>query len=388
MPPLLNMEAAVFWGNAHGAFSTTHSALFTRPEPQLMNCLLLSRYGRLGASSRMRFYQYFPFLESQLIHVETAALLDDSYIRNLNSGNSTDWASILGSYLKRVRNLARSRRIDLVWVEAEVFPWLPDWGELSLSWRHIPYVVDYDDAAFHRYDLHSVAAVRWLLGHKIDRVMKRAALVVAGNSYLADRARQAGAAHIEILPTVVDLRRYPPSLSHRGSDFVIGWIGSQSTTRYLLPLLEVWRQATSWEGTALRLVGSGELNLPGVTADVMDWSESSEVQAVQNFTVGIMPLQDDAWARGKCGYKLIQYMACGLPVVASPVGVNCEIVEDGVNGYLAADATEWLSALSQLRSQPERCEEFGRAGRKKVEGSYSLEVTGPRLAELLLSAAK
>ena len=164
-----------------------------RPEPQLMNCLLLSRYGRLGASSRMRFYQYLPFLESQRIHVETAALLDDSYIRNLNSGNSTDWASILGSYLKRVRSLARSRRFDLVWVEAEVFPWLPDWGELWLSWRHIPYVVDYDDAAFHRYDLHSLAAVRWLLGHKIDRVMKRAALVVAGNSYLADRARQAGA---------------------------------------------------------------------------------------------------------------------------------------------------------------------------------------------------
>ncbi len=99
-----------------------------RPEPQLMNCLLLSRYGRLGASSRMRFYQYLPFLESQHIHVETAALLDDSYIRNLNSGNSTDWASILGSYLKRVRSLARSRRFDLVWVEAEVFPWLPGLG--------------------------------------------------------------------------------------------------------------------------------------------------------------------------------------------------------------------------------------------------------------------
>ena len=352
-----------------------------------MNCVLLSRYGRLGASSRTRFYQYLPFLKSQGIHVETAALLDDSYIRNLNSGNSTDWASVLGAYLKRVRNLARSSQFDLVWVEAEVFPWLPDWGELWLSWRHIPYVVDYDDAAFHRYDLHSFAAVRWLLGHKIDRVMKHAALVVAGNSYLADRARQAGAAHIEIVPTVVDLGRYPVSLSHRGTNFVIGWIGSQSTTRYLLPLLEVWRQATNWEGTSLRLVGSGELDLSGVAADIMDWSESSEVQAVQSFTVGVMPLQDDPWARGKCGYKLIQYMACGLPVVASPVGVNCEIVEHGLNGYLSTSEAEWLSALSQLHSQPQLREEFGRTGRRKVESTYSLEVTGPRLAELLRSAA-
>ena len=119
----------------------------------------------------------------------------------------------------------------------------------------------------------------------------------------------------------------------------------------------------------------------------MDWSESSEVQAVQSFTVGVMPLQDDPWARGKCGYKLIQYMACGLPVVASPVGVNCEIVEHGLNGYLATSEAEWLSALSQLRSQPQLREEFGRTGRRKVESTYSLEVTGPRLAELLRSAA-
>ena len=358
-----------------------------RREPQLMNCLLLSRYGRLGASSRMRFYQYLPFLKSQGIHVETAALLSDSYIHNLNACNSTNWASILGAYWKRVRSLARSREFDLVWVEAELFPWLPDWGELWLSWRRIPYVVDYDDAAFHRYDLHSFAAVRWLLGHKIDRVMRHATLVVAGNSYLADRARQVGGAHIEILPTVVDLGRYPLSLSHRSTNFVIGWIGSLSTTRYLLPLLEVWRQATNWEGTSLRLVGSGELDLSGISADIMDWSESSEVQAVQSFTVGIMPLRDDPWARGKCGYKLIQYMACGLPVVASPVGVNREIVEHGRNGYLATSEAEWLSALSQLRSQPQLCEEFGRAGRRKVESTYSLEVTGPRLSELLRSAA-
>lgn len=353
-----------------------------------MNCLLLSRYGRLGASSRMRFYQYLPLLESQLIHVETAALLDDRYILNLNSGSSTDWISIVASYARRVRSLARSRQFDLVWVEAEVFPWLPDWGELWLAWKGIPYVVDYDDAAFHRYDIHSTAAVRWLLGHKIDRVMKRAALVVAGNSYLADRARKAGSAHIEILPTVIDLDRYPVSLSHLSNEFVIGWIGSQSTTRYLLPLLEVWRHALTWDRTSLRLVGAGALDLPGVSADIKDWSESSEVQSVQTFSVGIMPLLDNPWARGKCGYKLIQYMACGLPTVASPVGVNRTIVEHEVSGYLATSEAEWLGALSQLRSQPQLCEELGRAGRKKVESTYSLKVAAPRLAELLKSAAR
>jgi glycosyltransferase involved in cell wall biosynthesis len=190
------------------------------------------------------------------------------------------------------------------------------------------------------------------------------------------------------LPTVVDLRRYPAPLSRPDAhDFVIGWIGSQSTARYLLPLLEVLQHATSWQGASLRLVGSGELNLPGVAAEIVDWSEASEVQEIQSFAVGIMPLLDDPWARGKCGYKLIQYMACGLPVVASPVGVNREIVDHGLNGYLASTEAEWLSALGQLRSQPQLREEFGRLGRKRVETAYSLESTAPRLVELLTSAA-
>ena len=336
----------------------------------------------------MRFYQYLPFLESQGIHVDIAVLLDDSYVRNLNSGKPRDWVSILASYVRRVRNLAGSRQFDLVWVEAEVFPWLPDLAELWLSWKHIPYVVDYDDAAFHRYDLHRAVLVRWVLGRKIDRIMKQAALVVAGNSYLASRAHQAGAPRIEILPTVVDASRYPAPTAKRNEDFVIGWIGSQTTSRYLMLLHDVLRQATSWERTSLRLVGSGELRLPGVAAEVMDWSESSEVEAIQSFSVGIMPLEDDPWTRGKCGYKLIQYMACGLPVVASPVGVNCEIVEHGRNGYLAANDVEWLRALGRLRSEPQLSEEFGRAGRKRVESAYSLEVTAPRLADLLKSVAR
>jgi len=338
----------------------------------------------------MRFYQYLPFLESREIHVETAALLDNSYIRNLNSGSSINWHSVLNSYAKRVWSLAKSGRFDLVWIEAETLPWLPDWGERWLAWKRLPYVVDYDDAAFHRYDLHPTALVRWMLGHKIDAVMRRAALVVAGNSYLASRARRAGSARVEILPTVVDLRRYPypPPSSHQGNEFVIGWIGSQSTAPYLLALLEVFRRATFWEHTSLRLVGPGRLQLPGVPAEVMNWSEESEVQAIQGFSVGIMPLQDDPWALGKCGYKLIQYMACGLPVTASPVGVNCEIVEHGLTGYLAGTVAEWLRALGRLRRQPQLREELGRAGRRRVENDYSLEIAAPRLAELLTSAAK
>ncbi len=128
-------------------------------------------------------------------------------MQNLYSKRRRDWPAILKSYWKRAGDLAKSRQFDLIWVEAEVFPWLPAWAELWLSWGNTPYVLDYDDAAFHRYDLHAARPVRWLLGRKIDRVMSRSALVIAGNSYLAERALRAGAPRVETLPTF-----FPPFL--------------------------------------------------------------------------------------------------------------------------------------------------------------------------------
>lgn len=118
----------------------------------------------------------------------------------------------------------------------------------------------------------------------------------------------------------------------------------------------------------------------------LPWREESEIQNIQRFDVGIMPLLDEPFERGKCGYKLIQYMACGLPVIASPVGVNGQIVEHGVTGFLVKSQDEWLQALAFLRDNPGRRREMGQAGRKKMEAEYSLQATAPKLAALLRSA--
>jgi glycosyltransferase involved in cell wall biosynthesis len=122
--------------------------------------------------------------------------------------------------------------------------------------------------------------------------------------------------------------------------------------------------------------------------DLVEWSEAAEVPFLQAVDIGIMPLSDTPWARGKCGYKLIQYMACGLPVVASPVGVNAEIVEHGVNGFLATTEAEWSEALATLLRDPALRQRMGAAGRRKVEEHYSLQVWGPRVAALLLDVAE
>jgi len=352
-----------------------------------MKCLLLSRYSRLGASSRVRSYQYLPYLEAHGINVSVAPLLGDTYIRNLYAGRPADWATVVASYYRRIRHLFESWRFDLVWIEYELLPWLPAWGEFLLAFLRIPYVVDYDDAIFHRYDLHQDLLVRASLGHKIDAVMRRATLVIAGNYYLADRARQAGAKRVEILPTAVDLDRYHLTPRSNKPVFSVGWIGSPVTIHYLASLQPALSKVCAGGKTRLILVGSGPIELPGVPTEVRVWSEETEVSSIRDFDVGVMPLPDDPWARGKCSYKLVQYLACALPAVASPVGMNRQIIKENVNGLLAATEEDWVCALTHLLDNPGLCETMGRAGRVTVEERYCLQVTAPRLLALLTEAA-
>jgi len=352
-----------------------------------IKCLLLSRYGRLGASSRVRFYQYLPYLEARGITVTVAPLLGDEYVQDLYTGRRTNWKNIFQAYLRRLVLLLKSRQFDLIWIEREFFPWLPSWAPSLLSHWKIPYVVDFDDAVFHRYDLHQSGIVRTLLGSKIDAIMRRASLVLAGNDYLADRGWRSGARRVEIFPSVVDLDRYLATPTRKNRVFTIGWIGTPTTSKYLQLVCSALECVCRNKRACVTLVGSGHVELRGVPTEVRDWSENTEVASIRDFDVGIMPLPDEPWTRGKCGYKLIQYMACALPVVASPVGINRQIVDQGISGHLASTLEDWVRALSDLRDNRTRGEAMGKAGRIKVEKEYCLQVTAPRLLSLLREAA-
>ena len=347
-----------------------------------MKVLLLSRFSPLGASSRVRSYQYLPFLKEHGIEVTAHPLLGDGYLKDFYSGRRTRWGAVLASYFRRLFYLARSFCFDLLWIEKELFPWLPDCGERILAGLGIPYMVDYDDAVFHSYDQHPNAAVRSVLGGKIDSVMRGASLVIAGNDYLAARARQAGARRVEMLPSVIDLARYSVHPPAKAGAFTIGWIGSPSATRFLSSIQPALAGLSRGGDIRLVLVGSGPIKIEGAPLVLRPWSEETEAAEIQGFDVGIMPLEEDAWCKGKCGYKLIQYMACGRPVVASAIGANRQIVDDGVNGFLARAQSDWLRALGALRGDRRLCERMGQAGRSKVEAQYCLKVTAPRLAAL------
>jgi glycosyltransferase involved in cell wall biosynthesis len=352
-----------------------------------MNLLTLSRYGRQGASSRYRTLQYLSYWEQAGIVPDVVPLLDDIYLNNLYTNRSRNVLAIAKTYWHRTKQLLRQRH-DLIWIEKEAFPWLPTLLEQPLLRQGTPYVVDYDDALFHRYDQHRVGMVRWCLGNKIDKVMQHAALVIAGNEYLAERAQEAGARRIEIVPTVVDLARYAASPPSNKSAFTVGWIGSPTTTSYLEALLPVLQRLAQEGPVKLIAIGASPFGAPGIDLEIVPWSEDTEVTHLERCDVGVMPLSDSAWERGKCGLKLIQYMACARPVVGSPVGVNKQLIHNGVIGFQATTDADWLTALRTLRDDPVLRRRQGLAGRAKVEGEYSLQITGPRLASLLLEVAQ
>ena len=280
-----------------------------------MRILALTRYQRLGSSSRVRFYQYFPFLESHGVEIINAPFFDDDYVRNLYAGHRISFSTALKAYIDRLNALGQTNDIELLWVEKEFLPWLPASVESIFNTRKIPYVVDYDDAVFHRYDRSSNPIIRNFLGRKIDSVMRKAFIVIAGNDYIAKRAREAGAPQVEILPSVVDVSQYTIKQIEADKTFKIGWIGSPVTAQYLDMVSEAISKLRQESDIRLILVGSGQKHLsPNIPTELLSWNEELERTVNQKFDVGIMPLADNPFERGKCGYKLIQYMEGGLPV--------------------------------------------------------------------------
>ena len=185
-----------------------------------MRVLLLTRYSRLGASSRLRYFQYLPYLESQDISVDTAELFGDAYIHSLMKKGRRSLLSVVTAYARRFWQLLRVHRYDLVWIQCEALPWIPYWiGRLFLNDR-IHYVVEYDDAIFHRYDMHSNRWVRRLLGNKIPSLMRLSSVVIVGNDYLAEFAAKAESERVVYLPTAIDLNRYVTRIKSN-DDFVV-----------------------------------------------------------------------------------------------------------------------------------------------------------------------
>lgn len=352
-----------------------------------MKILIFSKYGVKGASSRYRVYQYLPFFKEADISFTINNLFDDSYLDQLYNNNSRLLFPIIKAFIKRIGVLLKVKQYDLLLIEYELFPYFPSLFEFFLKIFNKKYIVDYDDAIFHNYDLNSNKLIRSLLKNKIGRVMKYSSAVIVGSHYLYDYSKRWNS-NVYLLPTVVNLELYTNTVPVKNEkDFIIGWIGSPSTSKYMIPLIDVFRKLST-TGVKFSFIGfdkSLREKFEGLKVNWIDWSDETEIQSIKSFSIGIMPLDDNPWTRGKCGFKLIQYMASEIPVLASSVGENKYIVNHGKNGYLIESLESWYEQIHMLSRENGLLKELGKNGLSLVKEKYSLKVTSEQFVSIITS---
>lgn len=345
--------------------------------------LVLPRYGSDGASSRVRFEQYFPHLAKRGFSTMSHSFFSDRYL-GLRYGGQFFGIEVVRSYARRVWALVRNRDADIFWVEKELFPWVPWNLEKCFYPRKSRVIVDYDDASYLLYESHQWKLVRATLGNKMAKMADWTSLTVVGNDFLARWFLSKSSGEVIVIPSTVRLKKgtAPEKSSSQTRKPVFGWIGTPVTwTKYVAPHLRFFEELAVTNNAEFWIIGSGVMpDDTGGSLCFFEWDEENLDSLLNQFDVGVMPLSVGPWENGKCGYKLLQYMAHGKAVVASPVGVNSQIVEHGVNGFLASSHDEWRFALSHLLRHPEERNRLGESGYETVAARFDLEKWGVKLA--------
>ena len=350
-----------------------------------MKVLFVAQYGPLAASSRTRVFDYLPLLRRAGIACDVRVVTPDATVAF--SGIFSRLLYYVWSYFRALYTgwvcVLTASRYDAILIQKALFSFpVP---RLLRRYRHKIFF-DFDDAIF---TLENPGA-SWINRLRTRRrasglpaMLQCAHHAIVENAYTAGFATRFCPAVSQITGPI-DTARYVPAAKSQKKKAVLGWIGSQTTTRYLDlirgPLTILARRYPHLE---LHLIGAGDFDIDAVPVTRTSWALETEVGLMQTFDIGLMPLPDDPFTRGKGGYKLLQYMAVGLPVVASPVEINREIVAHGETGFLAETDAEWIAFLGKLIDDKALCNRMGMAGRARVVAHYALEKSSEQLLGLL-----
>jgi glycosyltransferase involved in cell wall biosynthesis len=347
--------------------------------------LVLTRYDHVGASSRVRFLQYIPHLERMGLKIKVHPLFSNESLVRLYKDGKRSGAGLLGGLAQRIAAILRASKADVVWLQQEVFPFLPAAFEAMLLAGR-PYVIDFDDAYQLYYQDHPKSVVRSLYGGKVARLMRGARTVVVGNDTLAAYARASGARDVHLVYSAVDTQRIAATAPPR--DFTVGWIGTPMTAEQSLHVLrEPLKQFLAETKARCMLMGADERQYPDIPAVRQPWSEAAEETFLAGLSVGLCPLDDSAWTRGKSGYKIIQYMSAGRPALTSPVGIAADLVEPETTGFHCRTAGDWYSALTALYGDSSRCAAMGATARAFAEARYDTRIAAAALHKILTGAS-
>jgi len=357
-----------------------------------MRVLFISPVPLEGAGCRARIMQYLPYLEAVGIHGVVRPFMNAAFFKVAYQPGC--WGRkvlyLLLGLLRRVITCLESVRYDVIYVYRECAPIGPPLFEWVLRQLGKPLIYDLDDAIHlpSEQEQFRGRVWRWVKCYsKVPWIVRHCDHAIVGNSYLKGYVQQ-WTPHVTILPTPEDPARFQeaprPDADGR---LTIGWIGTHSTASYFLQLANILRELSGRYDLRVKVVGAGRpIAIPGVRVESVAWSLAEEARLVQSFDVGVYPLSGSEFDQGKACYKAILYMAAGVPVVASRFGANCDIIQDGVNGFLASSADEWIRRLSQLAEQPDLRARLQDAGRQAVAARYSVAANAPRLIEVIRSA--
>lgn len=339
--------------------------------------IFFTKYTKKGPSSRYRSFQYKIFFESHF-NLQYHPLFDDNYIQNLYTNKKTNYYQIVKAYLSRIFQVLKQIGTNkLVVIEYELLPYFPPILEYLLYKTKVKIILDYDDAIFHNYDLHPNRLINYLFRNKIYKIVKYANIVITGSPYLSSHLNKFTTNIVEI-PTSINFANYTSrfKLDSIKNDIIIGWIGSKSTSKNILNIIEVIKITHKLNPKiTFKLMGfdynlKSQLNLPNV--EFYNWSAQEELIFLKEIDLGIMPLEDTPFNRGKCGFKLIQYMAMGKPTLSTPLEANVKINRNN-NNLFATSKEEWVICINKFISDISFYREVGLKNQKIVEEYYSVE---------------
>lgn len=340
---------------------------------------------------RFRIEQWEPILAARGVEITYAPFENDELRAVLYKGGAVlkKAAAVTRNMKRRGRELADVGSYDLVYIFREAALLGPPWFERKIAKSGVPAVFDFDDAVFVSYKSPSNGYLSYLkFPAKTAEICRLSTHVMAGNEYLADYARKQNP-NVTIIPTTIDTDKYQfIEKAVEPSTVTIGWSGSFSTIQHLDTIRDALEELAKTENYKLRVIGTPSYKISGVDTEAMQWRSETELADLREIDIGLMPLPDEDWTRGKCGLKALQYMALGIPTICSPVGVNSTIIKDGTNGFLADGREEWIEKLKQLMHSPELRQKLGRAGRETVEREYSAKAIAPKVLDVFRTATK
>lgn len=353
--------------------------------------LFLTAYPPEDASCRHRVHSFLPYLQSAGYDCTVSAFASHRLFQLLKTSSNLGAKAVLTAYysIQRIFQLLGTAEYDCVVIHREAFPFFQPAVEKQVLRLNRKVVFSFDDALYAGHDdtvdLSHPLLYRYKHRRGYDEIITRSTHVIAGNRILADYARRFNP-QVTVIPTAVDCNvyRYKSPRETTADKIVIGWMGSRSTAPYLTQIQPALQRLAETYGNKIhfRFVGAPECVLNLANSEYLSYDASREIEYLHSFDIGIMPMPDSQWTRGKCAFKAIQYMATGTPAIASPVGVTTDLIQHGVNGLLASSSDDWSDALVRLIDGPALRQRLAANARRTIESFYSLSLWGPRLAQL------